>query len=87
MLAGGNGALAEQFTEHLSSYDHAMFTSYAQWFMRALGGIRVADDAVAANRVMLTRISRARPMPPRARTKRRTGALRCAGSARPPELR
>ena len=53
MLAGGNGALAEQFTEHLSSYDHAMFTSYAQWFMRALGGIRVADDAVAANRVIV----------------------------------
>lgn len=53
MLAGGNGALAEQFTEHLSSYDHAMFTSYAQWFMRALGGIRVADNAVAANRVIV----------------------------------
>lgn len=53
MLASGNGALAEQFTESLSSFNHAMFTSYAQWFMQALGGIRIADDAVAANRVVV----------------------------------
>lgn len=51
MLANGSGALAEQFTEDLSSYDHAMFSSYAQWFMQALGGIRVADDACAADRI------------------------------------
>lgn len=53
MLAGGNGALAEQFVEHMSSFNHAMFSSYAQWFMQALGGIRVADDAVAANKIVL----------------------------------
>lgn len=53
MLQGGNGALAEQFTEDLSSLDHAMFTSYAQWFMQALGGIRVADDAVGADKIIV----------------------------------
>ena len=53
MLSTGNGSLAEQFTEDLSSFDHAMFSSYAQWFMQALGGIRVADDAVAANKIVV----------------------------------
>lgn len=53
MLATGNGTLAEQFTEDLSSYDHAMFSSYAQWLFQALGGIRVADDAVGANRLVV----------------------------------
>lgn len=53
MLEGGSGALAEQFTEDLSSYDHAMFSSYAQWLMQALGGIRVADDARGADRIVV----------------------------------
>lgn len=53
MLETGNGALAEQFVENMSSFNHAMFSSYAQWFMQALGGIRVADDAVAANKIVV----------------------------------
>lgn len=51
MLANGSGALAEQFHTHLSSLDHAMFSSYVQWMFQALGGISVAGDAVAANHV------------------------------------
>ena len=51
MLASGNGALAEQFKTFLSSYNHAMFSSYLQWFYQGLGGIRVADDAVGCDHV------------------------------------
>ncbi len=53
MLDSGSGALAEQFTEDLSSFNHAMFSSYAQWLFEALGGIRVADDAVACDAVVI----------------------------------
>ena len=53
MLANGNKALAEQFHAFLSSYNHAMFSSYLQWFYQGLGGIRVDDDAVGADRVTL----------------------------------
>lgn len=51
MLASGNGTLAEQFETFLSSYNHAMFSSYLQWFYQGLGGIRVADDAVGCDHV------------------------------------
>lgn len=51
MLSNGSGALAEQFHTNLSSLDHAMFSSYVQWMYQALGGITVADDAVAADHV------------------------------------
>jgi alpha-L-rhamnosidase len=53
MLSSGNRALAEQFETKLSSYNHAMFSSYLQWFYQALGGIRIADDAIGANKVEL----------------------------------
>lgn len=53
MLASGNRALAEQFETGLSSYNHAMFSSYLQWFYQGLGGIRVADDAVGADKIEL----------------------------------
>lgn len=53
MLSNGNGVLAEQFETFLSSFNHAMFSSYAQWFWQALAGIRVADDACACDRVEL----------------------------------
>ncbi len=51
MLASGNHALAETFEPFLSSYNHAMFSSYLQWFYQGLGGIRVADDACGCDRV------------------------------------
>jgi alpha-L-rhamnosidase len=53
MLASGSGALAEEFHAFLSSYDHAMFSSYVQWLWQGLGGIRVADDAVAADHLVI----------------------------------
>ncbi len=53
MLASGSGVLAEEFHAFLSSYDHAMFSSYVQWMYQALGGISIADDAVAANRIVV----------------------------------
>lgn len=53
MLASGNRALAEQFEAKLSSYNHAMFSSYLQWFYQGLGGIRIADDAVGADKIEL----------------------------------
>lgn len=53
MLANGSGALAEMFEPTVDSYNHAMFSSYVQWFYEALGGITVADDAVAANHVRI----------------------------------
>jgi alpha-L-rhamnosidase len=51
MLASGNKALAEQFNTFLSSFNHAMFSSYLQWFYQGLGGIRIADDACGCDRI------------------------------------
>lgn len=51
MLANGSHALSEQFHVTVDSYNHAMFSSYVQWFYEALAGIKVADDAVAADHV------------------------------------
>lgn len=51
MLADGNGALRESFSDSFASADHAMFSSYAQWFFQGLGGIRVDDDAVGCDRM------------------------------------
>lgn len=53
MLANGSGALAEEFYTKLSSLNHAMFSSYLQWMYQALGGIEVAADAFAGNRVVV----------------------------------
>ena len=53
MLASGNKALAEQFQTFLSSFNHAMFSSYLQWFYQGLGGIRIADDACGCDRIEL----------------------------------
>lgn len=36
MLADGNGALIEMFDDPLASCDHAMFSSYDQWFYEGL---------------------------------------------------
>lgn len=43
MLATGNGALTEQFDPGQDSYNHAMFSSYAQWLFQALAGIELVD--------------------------------------------
>lgn len=51
MLASGNGVLIEQFDDPLASCDHAMFSSYDQWFYQGLAGIHVALDARGCDRV------------------------------------
>ncbi len=51
MLSSGNGALIEMFDDPLASYDHAMFSSYDQWFYQGLGGIFVERDAQGCDRI------------------------------------
>ena len=51
MLASGSGVLAEQFYTKFSSLNHAMFSSYVMWLYQSLAGIRVADDAVCADKL------------------------------------
>lgn len=53
MMATGNRALAEEFDSPLASLDHAMFSSYAQWFFEGLAGIQVAPDARACSEVRI----------------------------------
>lgn len=45
MMAMGNRALAEEFDSPLASLDHAMFSSYVQWFYEGLAGIQVLPGA------------------------------------------
>lgn len=75
MLSSGNRALAEQFETKLSSYNHAMFSSYLQWFYQGLGGIRIADDAVGADKIEL-----------RPHFSALTGAVSCSLSTRKGEV-
>ena len=51
MLADGNGALIEMFDDPLASCDHAMFSSYDQWFYEGLGGIYVDGGARGCDRM------------------------------------
>ena len=51
MLSSGSGALAEQFREGEDSYNHAMFSSYVMWLYQSLAGVRVAEDAVCADKL------------------------------------
>ena len=51
MLASGNGVLIEMFDDPLASFDHAMFSSYDQWFYQALGGISVDEAATGCDRI------------------------------------
>ncbi len=51
MLAKGSKILEEQFFNKYSSYNHAMFSSYVQWYYQGLAGIRVEDDAIGSNKL------------------------------------
>lgn len=55
MLADGNMALKEKLRENESSdsANHAMFASYLKWYYQALGGISLADDAVASDKIVI----------------------------------
>ena len=53
MLASGDGALIEMFDDPLASCDHAMFSSYDQWFYQGLGGLLVDRDAYGCDRIVI----------------------------------
>lgn len=51
MLANGNQALAELFKGEHYSRNHAMFSSYQQWYYEGLGGIMIQEDACAFSHI------------------------------------
>lgn len=53
MINQGMTALSEQFNMKDCSHNHAMFSSYSQWFYQGVAGITVDDDAVKANKITL----------------------------------
>lgn len=55
MLSDGNLALKEKLrsNESSDSANHAMFSSYLKWYYQALGGISLADDAVASDKIIV----------------------------------
>lgn len=53
MIKQGKTALSEQYNMKDCSHNHAMLSSYNQWFYQGLGGIRVDEDAVKANKITL----------------------------------
>lgn len=53
MFKCGKTALSEQFNMKNCSHNHAMLSSYTQWFYEALAGITVLDEAVGTNKLML----------------------------------
>lgn len=52
MLASGSKAMAELFGGTNYSYNHAMFTSFVQWYFEALGGIGIAPDAIGFDKII-----------------------------------
>jgi alpha-L-rhamnosidase len=55
MLENGATTLWETWKEsdNTFSHNHPMFGSISAWFIRHLGGIQVADDAVGADRIII----------------------------------
>jgi alpha-L-rhamnosidase len=55
MLENGATSLWETWkqSENTFSHNHPMFGSISAWFYRHLGGIHIADDAVAADRLII----------------------------------
>lgn len=53
MLANENQVLAELFKGKYYSANHAMFSSYIQWFYQALGGIEVDTHAVGCSTILI----------------------------------
>lgn len=53
MLSNGNKALAELFVGKHLSLNHAMFASYQQWYYQGLAGVKICEDAVGFNKIML----------------------------------
>lgn len=53
MLSNGNQVLSELFRSKHSSANHAMFSSYIQWYYEALGGIQISDSAVGCSDIII----------------------------------
>jgi len=53
MIESGKTALSEQFNMKKCSYNHAMLSSYTVWYYQALAGIKIEDEAVKANKIIL----------------------------------
>jgi alpha-L-rhamnosidase len=55
MLENGATTLWETWkqSDNTFSHNHPMFGSISAWFIRHLGGIQIADDAVAADRIVI----------------------------------
>lgn len=53
MLSNGNGVLSELFRGKYYSANHAMFSSYIQWYFQALGGIDITTDSQACSKISL----------------------------------
>ena len=54
MLKNGNRALAELFVGEQLSLNHAMFSSYTQWYYQGLAGIQICEDAVGFDKIKLS---------------------------------
>lgn len=54
MIQNGNKALAELFLGDYLSNNHAMFSSYQQWYYQGLAGIQIEENAIAFNHVRLS---------------------------------
>lgn len=56
MLENGATSLWEtwQQSDNTFSHNHPMFGSISAWFFRHLGGIQIADDAVGADRLLIS---------------------------------
>ncbi|GEO57130.1 family 78 glycoside hydrolase catalytic domain [Companilactobacillus bobalius] len=53
MLNNGNQVLSEPFRSKHSSANHAMFSSYIQWYYEALGGIQISDSSVGCSDISI----------------------------------
>lgn len=53
MLGSGAKAMAELFAGESYSDNHAMFTSFLQWYYQALAGLSIEEEAVGFNRMVL----------------------------------
>lgn len=54
MLKNEDKVLSELFVSNGQKYysaNHAMFSSYQQWYFEALAGVRLADDAIGFNKI------------------------------------
>ncbi|TGD24630.1 alpha-L-rhamnosidase [Companilactobacillus suantsaicola] len=53
MLKNDNKVLSELFVEKHSSANHAMFSSYIQWYYEALGGIQISDESIGCSDLII----------------------------------